>query len=73
MRIKREFLQDDSQKAGEFFSITITEMFIMGWMRFSIISIFLLLVNLKIGLIVLGLYYFGLLVTLLFNAKQWQR
>ncbi len=64
-----QFLQDDSQKAGEFFSITITEMFIMGLMKFSIISIFLLFVNLKIGLIIIGLYFIGLLVTLFFNRK----
>ena len=41
----------------------------MGLMRFFIISIFLLFVNLKIGLIIIGLYFIGLLVTLFFNRK----
>lgn len=64
-----QFLQDDTQKAGELFPITTTEMLVMGWIRFSIIVIFLMFINLKIALILLGLYVMGLLVTLFFNRK----
>lgn len=64
-----QFLQDDTQKAGELFPITITEMFTMGMLRFSIVAIFLMFVNLKIALMILGLYLIGLFVTLFFNRK----
>lgn len=64
-----QFLQDDTQKSGELFPITITEMFTMGMLRFSIVAIFLMFVNLKIALMILGLYLIGLFVTLFFNRK----
>lgn len=64
-----QFLQDDTQNAGELFPITITEMFTMGMIRFSIVAIFLMFVNLKIALMILGLYAIGLLLTLFFNRK----
>lgn len=64
-----QFLQDDTQNAGELFPIVSTEMFVMGLIKFSITAIFLLFVNLKITFIILGLYLFGFLVTLLFNRK----
>lgn len=64
-----QFLQDDTQNAGELFPITITEMFTMGMIRFSIVAIFLMFVNFKIALMILGLYAVGLLLTLLFNSK----
>lgn len=64
-----QFLQDDIQNAGELFPIIITEMFVMGLARFSIIAVFLMFVNLKIGLIILALYLIGFLITLLFNRK----
>lgn len=64
-----QFLQEDTQNAGELFPIVITEMLFMGFIRFSIVAIFLMLVNLKIGCIVLILYFIGLLITLLFNRK----
>ncbi len=64
-----QFLQDDTQNAGELFPIVITEMFVMGVARFSIIAVFLLFVNVKIALIILGLYFIGLLITLFFNRK----
>lgn len=64
-----QFLQDDTQNAGELFPITSTEMFVMGLIRFSIIAIFLMFVNLIIGLIILSLYVIGFLVTLVFNRK----
>lgn len=64
-----QFLQEDTQNAGKLFPIVITEMFAMGMIRFSIVAIFLIFVNLKIGWIVLTLYFIGLLITLLFNRK----
>lgn len=64
-----QFLQDDTQNAGDLFPIVITEMFVMGIARFSIISVFLLFVNVKIAFIILGLYFIGLLITLFFNRK----
>lgn len=64
-----QFLQEDTQNAGELFPITITEMFTMGTLRFSIVAIFLMFVNLKISLMILGLYALGLFVTLYFNRK----
>lgn len=36
-----QFLQEDTQNAGELFPIKITEMFSMGLIRFSIVAIFL--------------------------------
>lgn len=64
-----QFLQDDTQNAGELFPIASTEMFVMGLIRFSIEAVFLLFVNLKITVIILGLYFLGFIVTLLFNRK----
>ncbi len=64
-----QFLQDDTQNAGELFPITSTEMFVMGLIRFSIIAIFLMFVNLEIGLIILSLYVIGFFVTLVFNRR----
>ena len=64
-----QFLQEDTQDAGELFPIVMTEMFAMGMIRFSIVAIFLMFVNLKIGLIIIALYLVGLFVTLLFNRK----
>lgn len=64
-----QFLQEDTQNAGELFPITTIEMFVMGVLRFSIIAIFLMFVNLKIAFIILGLYVIGLFVTLVFNHR----
>ncbi len=64
-----QFLQDDTQEAGELFPIATTEMFVMGVIRFSIDAIFLMFINLKITIIMIGLYLIGLLVTLFFNRK----
>lgn len=64
-----QFLQDDTQNAGELFPITITEMFTMGMIRFSIVAIFLMFVNLKIALMIFGLYMLGLVITVIFNRK----
>lgn len=64
-----QFLQDDTQNAGMLFPITITEMFTMGMIRFSVVAIFLMFVNLEIAFMILGFYFIGLLVTLFFNRK----
>lgn len=64
-----QFLQEDSLKAGELFPIIITEMFVMGLVRFSIVLVFLIFVNVKITLMILGLYLIGFIITLIFNKK----
>lgn len=64
-----QFLQDDSSKAGELFPIVITEMFVMGLIRFGIILVFLFFLNIKITLVILGLYVLGLIITLIVNKK----
>lgn len=64
-----QFLQDDTQNAGELFPIATTEMFVMGLIRFSIQAVFLLFVNLRITLLILGLYFLGFIITLFFNRK----
>lgn len=64
-----QFLQDDTEKAGQLFPIIITEMFVMGLARFSILIIFFMFINLKIALIILALYLLGLLVTIVWNRK----
>lgn len=64
-----QFLQDDSSKAGELFPIIITEMLIMGLVRFSIYTVFLLFLNIKITVAVLMLYIIGLIITLVVNKK----
>lgn len=63
------FLQDDSSKAGELFPITITEMFVMGLIRFSLYIVFLLFIDVKITLRILSLYIIGFFITLLVNKK----
>lgn len=67
--IVMQFLQDDAQSAGDLFPIISTEMFVMGLIRFTIILVFLMFVNCKIGIIILCLYFIGLLITLFFNRK----
>lgn len=64
-----QFLQDDTQNAGELFPIITTEMFVMGLVRFFILIIFFMFINIKIALVIVGLYFLGLLITLLFNRK----
>lgn len=64
-----QLLQDDTLKAGKLFPIVITEMFIMGLVRFSIYIVFLLFLNVKITLAILGLYIIGLIITLIVNKK----
>lgn len=64
-----QFLQSDTNEAGKLFPEIITEMFSMGLMRFSIIAIFLMFINLKITLYILGIYIVGLLITIYFNKR----
>ena len=58
-----QFLQDDTAKAGELFPIVITEMFIMGLVRFTVYLVFLLFINVKLTLAVLSLYIIGFIMT----------
>lgn len=64
-----QFLQDDTTKAGELFPIVITEMFIMGLVRFTVYLVFLLFINVKLTLAVLSLYIIGFIMTLIVNRK----
>lgn len=64
-----QFLQGDVNNAGKMFADVITEMVFMGIVRFSIYSIFLMFVDLKITLFIIALYIIGYLVTVYFNKK----
>lgn len=64
-----QFLQKDVDEAGAIFPEVVTEMYFMGLIRFSIIAIFLMFVDLKITLIILLLYIIGYFVTVYFNRK----
>ena len=67
-----QFLNDDSNIAGELFSIILTEMLVMGLGRFFIILIFLLFVNIKITLLCLIIYIVGTIFTIYFNRSTIQ-
>lgn len=64
-----QFLQTDVNESGAMFAEVVTEMVFMGMIRFTIILIFLMFVDLKIALIILALYIIGYLVTIFFNRK----
>lgn len=64
-----QFLQTDVNESGSMFAEVITEMVFMGIIRFSIVAIFLMFIDLKIALIILVLYIIGYLVTVFFNKK----
>lgn len=64
-----QFLQTDVNESGAMFAAVITEMIFMGLIRFSIIAIFLMFIDLKIALIIVSLYIIGYLVTIYFNKK----
>lgn len=64
-----QFIQTDVNEAGAIFAEIVTEMFFMGLIRFSIIAIFLMFIDLKITLILISLYLIGYFVTLFFNKK----
>ncbi len=62
-----QFLQNDVKEAGKLFANVIVEMYLMGLIRFSIVAIFLIFIDVKISLIILSIYLIGYCVTLLFN------
>lgn len=64
-----QFLQSDVNEAGATFAEIVTEMVFMGIIRFIIVSIFLMFVDLKITLIIISLYIVGYFVTVYFNTK----
>lgn len=64
-----QFLQSDVNEAGATFAEIVTEMVFMGIIRFIIVSIFLMFVDLKITLIIILLYIVGYFVTVYFNRK----
>lgn len=64
-----QFLEDDVNNSGALFPEVIVEMYFMGLIRFGIIAIFLMFIDLKITLLILMLYIIGLLITTYFNKK----
>ena len=64
-----QFLQTDANDAGAIFAEVITEMVFMGLIRFSIIAIFLMFIDLKIALIIIVLYVIGYIVTIFINKE----
>ena len=64
-----QFLQTDVNDAGKLFANVIVEMYLMGLIRFSIVVIFLIFIDVKITLIILAIYIIGYGVTLFFNRK----
>lgn len=64
-----QFLQTDVNESGAIFAEVVTEMYFMGLIRFSIIAIFLMFIDLKITLIILSLYIIGYFITVFFNRK----
>lgn len=64
-----QFLQTDVNDSGALFPEIIVEMYFMGLLRFSIIAIFLMFIDLKITLMILLLYIIGFIVTVYFNKK----
>lgn len=64
-----QFLQSDVNDAGAMFAEIVTEMYFMGVIRFSVVAIFLMFIDLKIALCILTLYLLGYLITLYFNRK----
>lgn len=64
-----QFLQSDVKDAGAMFAEIITEMCFMGLIRFSIVAIFLMFVDLKIAVSILLLYLIGYFITIYFNKQ----
>lgn len=64
-----QFMQNDTYESGKLFPDIIVEMYFMGVIRFLIVAIFLMFIDLKITLLVIGLYVIGYLVTVYFNRK----
>lgn len=64
-----QFMQNDTNDAGRLFPDVIVEMYFMGVMRFLIIAVFLILLDVKVTLLIVGLYVIGYAVTVYFNRK----
>ena len=64
-----QFMQNDTNDAGRLFPDVIVEMYFMGVMRFLIIVLFLIFIDLKVTLLIVGLYVIGYAVTVYFNRK----
>jgi len=64
-----QFIQNDVNDAGRLFPDIIVEMYFMGLTRFSIYAFFLMFIDFKVTLFVLGLYIIGYFVTVFFNRK----
>lgn len=64
-----QFMQNDTYESGKLFPDIIVEMYFMGIIRFLIAAIFLMFIDLKITLLIIGLYAIGYLVTIYFNKK----
>ncbi len=65
-----QFLQTDTIYAGELFPQNIVEMYLMGFINFSIIAIFLMFIDLRTTLLILCIYGIGFLITIYFNRKS---
>lgn len=68
-----QFMQSDVNYAGKLFPDIIVEMYFMGLIRFSIITFFLIFINLKVTLLIIGLYIIGYIITIYFNRKTIKR
>jgi len=64
-----QFLQSDVNESGAMFAEIVTEMYFMGIIRFTIVAIFLMFIDLKIALEILLLYLIGYFITVFFNKK----
>ncbi len=64
-----QFLQSDVNVAGELFPKIVVEMYFMGAIRFLIISMFLMFINIKITICILILYIIGIVINIIFNKK----
>lgn len=64
-----QFLQEDVNIAGQLFPKIIIEMVFMGFMRFSIIALFLMFIDINITIKIVLLYLIGFFLALFFNRK----
>lgn len=64
-----QFMQNDTNEAGRLFPDIIVEMYFMGLIRFLIIAFFMMFIDLKVTLLIVGLYIIGYAVTVYFNRK----
>ncbi len=64
-----QFLQADVKESGAMFAEIVTEMCFMGLIRFGIIAIFLMFIDLRITLAIIVLYIIGYFITIYFNKQ----